>query len=228
MKKMLILCCILISFTGFAQHNAQEIKKFKISKITRSSVTSGEDVIRKSEVLYDEKGNDTAEYNDGNLYRRTVYEYNSKGQVVKMTRYWADGKEIATAEYKYKPDGSYIIANTDKDFGMTDFTHCDKAGKITKTISPDRSERIYSYDTKGRLTKVKSKPSDNGGVVVDLQYTYNPKGQLIKQVNKGDYKWTASYIYDAKGMISKCVNANIMDGVAEPEMTTSYEYEFRK
>ena len=26
-----------------------------------------------------------------------------------------------------------------------------------------------------------------------IQYTYNANGQLIKEVSKGDYKWTQTY-----------------------------------
>lgn len=228
MKKFLTLSALLFSFAAFAQYDAWEIKKLKISKITKLTVTKGEDVVQKNERLFDNKGNDTAEYYNDEIYRRSKYEYNSKGQAISRTRYGADGKETETATYTYKPDGGCTISNTDKSFGMTDLTYCDKTGKTTKTVSPDRSERIFTYDAKGRLIKIKSKPSDNGGVVVDIQYTYNPKGQLIKEVSKGDYKWTTAYTYDAKGMISKHKSNSVMDGVADPERTITFEYEFRK
>jgi len=227
MKIFLTLFVFLFSFSAFAQHTAQEIKKFKISKITKLSLTHGSEEPRKTELWYDNNGNDTAEHTGGELYRRTKYEYNSKGQIVTRTRYKADGKETETAVYNYKPDGSYMISNTDKDFGMTDFTYYDKSGKVIKTASPDGAERIYTYDAKGHLTRIKSK-SDNGGVVTDLQYTYNAKGQLIKEVSKGDYKWTKSYTYNAKGLIAKSKSNSITDDVADPEVTVTYEYEFRK
>jgi YD repeat-containing protein len=228
MKKLLPLPALLLSLSVFAQHTSQEIKKYKISKITKLSVSNGEEAVQKNETWYDDNGNDTAEYTGTELYRRTKYEYNPKGHVVKRTRFRANGNEIETSVYNYKPDGSYTISNTDKDFGMTDLTYCDKSGKITKTVSPDRTERIYTYDAKGRLLRVKSQPNDNGGLVVDLQYTYNSKGQRIKDVNKGDYKWTRTYTYDAKGLISKSKSNSVTDGVADPELSTSYEYEFRK
>jgi YD repeat-containing protein len=227
MKNYLTLSALLFSFSVFAQLTPQEIKKFKISKIIKLSVTHGEEAVQKNELWYDSNGNDTAEYNGAGLYRRTKYEYNPKGQVATRTRYKADGKETDTALYNYKPDGSYTISNTDKDFGMTDFTYYDKSGKITKTASPDGAERIYTYEGKGRLTKIKSK-SDNGGVVTDLQYTYNAKGQLIKEVSKGDYKWTKTCTYNAKGLIAKSKSNSVTDGVADPEVTVTYEYEFRK
>ncbi|HLG41041.1 MAG TPA: hypothetical protein VI461_15275 [Chitinophagaceae bacterium] len=228
MKKIWVLSSFLISLSTYSQYTPQEIKKHKISKITRLTVTKGDETASKSEILYDSNGNDTAEYSGGELYRRTKYEYNTRGQVISRTRYGADGNETETATYTYKPDGSCTISNTDKSFGMTDLTYCDKAGKTTKTVSPDQSERIYTYDAKGKLLKVKSKASENGGVVIDQQYTYNARRQLIKIVSKGDYKWTTAYTYNAKGLIAKNKSNSVTDGVADPEITTTYEYEFLK
>jgi YD repeat-containing protein len=228
MKSCLALSVCLFSFSAFAQYIPQEIKKHKISKINKLTVTKGDETVRKTETWYDSNGNDTAEYNEGQLYRKTQYEFNQNGQVTSRTRFGADGKETETATYAYKPDGSCTISNTDKSFGMTDLTYCDKAGKTTKTVSPDKSERIYTYDARGRLLKIKSKAGENGAVVIDQQYTYNAKGQLIKIVSKGDYKWTATYIYNARGLIVKSKSSSVTDGVADPEITTTYEYEFSK
>jgi len=228
MKEFLTLSVLLFSFSAFAQYNSQEIKKLKISKLTKLSVTKGNEAVQKTEIWYDEYGNDTAEYNSGELYRRTKYEYNPKGQVISRTRYGADGKETETAVYTYKADGSCTISNTDKNFGMTDLTYCDKTGKTTKTVAPDRSERIYVYDAKGRLSKIKTKTTDNGGVVIDQQYTYNANGQTIKIVSKGDYKWTQAYRYNTKGLLSKSKINSVTDGVPDPEQNYTYEYEFSK
>ncbi|MDP4263431.1 MAG: hypothetical protein Q8941_12970 [Bacteroidota bacterium] len=227
MKKLSTLFSLFASFSVFAQYTPREIRKFKISKITRLSVTNGSEA-QKEEIWYDAYGNDTAEYRAGEIYKRVKYEYNTKGQPIKSTSYHADGTEIESAAYTYKPDGSYAVSDTGKSFGTTGYTYYNKAGKITKTVSPDKTERIYSYDSKGRLLTIKSKPDDSGGVVTDIGYSYNPKGQLIKEVNKGDYKWTITYTYNAKGLIVKSKNISISDGVANPEVTVSYEYEFRK
>jgi YD repeat-containing protein len=228
MKTISTLFSLFASVSLFAQYSQKEIKKFKLSKMTTLAVTTGSDAVQKNEIFYDDKGNDTAEYSNGQLVRRTTYEYNSKGQVVKRIRYKADDKEIETAEYAYKPDGSYTISNTDKDFGMTDITYCDKSGKTTKKVSPDKSERSYTYDAKGRLLRTKSNAVDNGGVIVDIQETYNANGQLFKEISKGDYKWTRTYSYNSKGMVTKCHNTSMTDGVADPEVNYSYEYEFSK
>jgi YD repeat-containing protein len=228
MKRLLTLFALLFSSFAFSQYTPGEIKKLKITRVVRSSQTRGQEAVQRNETWYDEFGNDTAEYNNGELYRRTKYEYNPKGQVLTRTRYDATGNETETAVYTYKPDGTCTVSNTDKSFGMTELTYCDKGGRTTKTVSPDNSERIYTYDTKGRLTKIKSKDSDNGSVFVDIQYTYNPKDQLIKEVSKGDNKWTTLYSYNVGGLVSKVKRNSVTDGVADPEVITSYEYEFQK
>jgi YD repeat-containing protein len=228
MKYLSVLFSLSASLSAFAQYAPQEIKKFRISKITKLSTTNGSEQTKKDEIWYDDKGNDTSESLDGEVYKRVKYEYNTKKQAVKSTSYHADGTEIETAIYTYKPDGSYMIGNTDKSFGMTDYTYYNKAGKKTKSVSPDKTERAYSYDAKGRLLSIKSKPDDSGAVVTDIQYAYNAKGQITREVNKGDYKWTKTYTYDGKGLIAKCRNNSVTDGVADPEVTSSYEYEFLK
>lgn len=228
MKKLLALFTLFVSFSLCAQYTPQQIRKFRISKMTTLATTAESDELQKNEIFYDDKGNDTAEYKNGQLSRRTQYEYNSEGQVVKRIRYKPDGNEMETAVYVYKPDGSCTISNTDKNFGMTDVTYCDKTGRTTKTVSPDKSEKIYTYDAKGHLIHVKSKAADNGGLIVDIQSSYNANGRLTREVSKGDNKWTRIYSYNARGLITKCKNNSVTDGVADPEVTYSYEYEFLK
>jgi YD repeat-containing protein len=157
MKRLIIFSSLFISFSAFAQYTAQEIKKYKINKMIKTSVNGDSSETQKLENLYDSYGNDTATYLDGQMYKRSTYEYNGKGQITKRITYKADGNKSETAVYNYKPDGSYIISNTDKDYGMTDLTYYDKLGRITKTVQPDKSERIYTYDTKGKLIAIKSK-----------------------------------------------------------------------
>jgi YD repeat-containing protein len=228
MKRLLTLFPLFVSFFAFSQYTSREIKKLKIGRVVKLSQTKGKEAVQKNETWYDENGNDTAEYNNGELYRRAKYEYNQKGQVLSRIRYDAAGHETETAIYTYNPDGTCTVSNTDKSFGMTELTYCDKEGRTIKTVSPDNSQRIYTYDSNRRLAKVKSKESDNGGVVVDIKYFYNPKGRLIKEVSKGDYKWTTVYIYNTGGLVSKVKRNSVTDGVADPEVIISYEYEFQK
>lgn len=224
MKKVIAFTCLLFSISVFAQYTPQEIKKYKISKIIKQSYNTDSSESQKIETLHDRNGNDTAIFMDGQLYKHSVFEYNSKGQTIKIVTSKQDGSEMETAIYTYKPDGSYTISNTDKTYGMTNYTYYDKTGKITKTKSPDGAERIYTYDAAGKLLKIKSKPGGDG-ILTDLQYTYNSKGQCVKEVNNGEFKWTTTYTYDTKGLINKAVMLNPDDGT---KSYYSYEYEFWK
>lgn len=219
---------LMVAVSLLAQHSPQEIKKHKISKIIKLSRSANSETVSKTETWYDSNGNDTAEYNNGELYRRTKYEYNLNDQPITRVWYNAEGNEMETTIYSYKPDGSCTISNTDKNFGTTELIYCDKTGKILRAVQPDGSERLYTYDRRGRLLQLKSKRKENGRVVIDQQYSYNNSGKLSKVVSKGDYKWTQIHSYGANGLLSKTRINSITDGVMDPEVIYSYEYEFRK
>ncbi len=226
MKTITIFICLIFSLSLSAQYNPEEIVKYKIKKIIKISTNTDSSETQKQEKLYDRNGNDTATYLDGQLYTTSKYEYNAKNRPIKRITYEHEGSERETAIYDYKPDGSFIISNTDKQFGMTDFIYHDKNGKITKTRIPDGSERLYTYDAKGRLLKIKTKPGGDG-VLVDLQYTYNSKGQLMKEASMGEYKWTTTHTYNSKDLLIRSVTATSEDGVITKRYN-SYEYEFWK
>jgi YD repeat-containing protein len=223
MKNLLFVFSLFISFSLSAQYTQQEIKKYKISKLSTISL---QDSSATHETWYDSNGNDTAEYYGGKLYKRRTYQYNNKEQATARTTHGADGNESETAEYTYKSDGSYIVKNTDKQFGMSDYIYYDRTNKIIKTVAPDGSERMYTYDAQGRLSKVKTKSGGNG-VLTDIQYMYNAKGQCIKEESKGEYKWTTAYTYNAKGLLKKGARISLRDG-EEAKTTYLYQYEFRK
>jgi len=226
MKILTAFIGLLFSASMFSQYSPQEIKKYKISKIIKHSANTDSSEKQTQEKRYDRNGNDTATYMDDQLYTSSKYEYNLKDQPIKRITYEHEGSERETAIYDYKPDGSYIISNTDKEYGMTDYTYYDKKERIIKTRMPDGSERLYSYDSKGRLLTIKTKPGGDG-VLTDIQYTYNSQGQCIKEVSMGEYKWTKTHTYDAKGLLIKTITLASEDGM-ESKTTNIYEYEFWK
>ena len=120
MKKFIAFISFSFPLIVFSQYTTQEIKKYKIGKIIKTTVNEDSSETQKQEIFYDNKGNDTATYLDGQRYKYSIYEYNAKGQAIKRITYDHDGSENETAVYSYKPDGSYVISNTDKQFGMTD------------------------------------------------------------------------------------------------------------
>src|SRR5689334_25058254 len=90
MKSSLALYIILFPFFVAAQYTPTEIRKFRIAKLTK---IAGSQPAQRDETWYDENGNDTAEYNNGQLLRRTHYEYAVDGHPISRTRYGADGRE---------------------------------------------------------------------------------------------------------------------------------------
>jgi len=224
MKSFGTIICFMFSINIFGQYSFKEIKKYKISKIIKESYNTDSSESQTTETLYDRNGNDTAIFMDGQLYKHSIYKYNSKSQAVKSVTSKPDGSEMETAAYTYKPDGCYTISNTDKTYGLTDHVYYDKTGKITKTQSPDGAERIHTYDATGKLMKIKTKPGDDG-ILTDIQYTYNRKGQCVKEINNGEYKWMTTYTYDTRGLINKAVTQYPDDGT---KSYYSYEYEFWK
>jgi len=226
MKKLTLILSVLFSAGIFAQNNPQEIKKYKINKIIKLSANTDSSETWNQMILYDRNGNDTATYLGDSLYMRSVYEFNSKGKIAKKTTYQYDGKEVEVSEYIYKTDGSYTISNKDKSYGMTDYTYYDKTGKITKTQSPDGAQRIYTYSANGKLVGIKSKPGGDG-VLSDIKYTYNSKGQCLKEVSNGEYKWTTTNTYDLRGLLITSITTSI-DGEEETKTYSRFEYEFWK
>ncbi len=226
MKRLLALTCLLTSNLAWSQVGPHEIKKYKISKITKAYTTSDDSGGVKYETFYDRNGNDTAEYIFDGLYKRSDYEYDLRARIIRRRSYRQDGSEIETAVYDYRPDGSYTISNTDSVFQLTDKTYFDRHGRITRTVSPDSTERIYMYDSGGRLLKIRSGPGGNG-ITTDLQYSYNKKGQCSKELSRGKYKWTRTFEYDAKGLLTKAITHSTEEG-DNTKATDTYQYEFRR
>jgi YD repeat-containing protein len=225
MKKLTTLTAFLACATiVLGQYTTSEIKKNKIARITKISVSQHGEATRQYDTYYDRYGNDTSSYMDGVLYKRILYDLNVKDKIVRRININGMGIEIEVALYEYKADGSYVIKNTDKQFKLTDYTYYDKTGKITKTISPDGAIRIYTYNVQGQLLSIKSKTGQDG-VKTDLQYTYNTKGQQIKEVSNGEYKWTKTMEYNDKGLLVKASTVAVEDG-EEFQTTDMYKYEF--
>lgn len=223
MKNLFITGLLLLSVVAFSQHTAAEIKKWKISRMT-STVAAGEnaDIIDR---YFDNEGRDTAEYINGAVRKSIKFELNQKGQPVTAI-ISKDGQETETCVYKYQPDGSYKISNTDKAFGLTQYEWYDRNGRLIKSQSPDGNTTTCTYNSKGNLVRMQS-DGKNDGVKINITISYNSKGQRIKEVSTGEYKWIKEHHYNTRGLLVKTVNTSQFDG-EESTITSIYSYEFRK
>lgn len=231
MHRLIIFSCLLACVNIYAQHNTQEIKQLKISKIIKQSVSSDAPTsIEKYESRYDNNGNETASYIGGEQFTKLDNQYNNTGKIIRIISYdmTANGNESSNSTYTYNADGSSTAKTTYKDFeNMLEYKWFDRNGRLTKTIAPDKIEDIYTYDASGKLISVKTKPGTSDADVTDLKYTYNAKGQRIKEVSAGSYRWTRTYTYDAKGILLKVVTVSSEEGVTT-KTTDTYKYEFWK
>jgi len=225
MKKIILFLVVCGSLHVSAQYTTKEIQRYKISKLTQKSYYPDVNTSLLFEYYYDAMGNDTAEYVDGHVYKSYKYEFKNN-RIASRTTYDANGNESESSTYDYKPDGTYVISNTDKAYSMTDYAYFDKLGNETKSVSPDGGQIIYTYDTKGRLTSIKSKPGTNG-TKTDILYIFDTKGRRLKEVSKGEFEWTATYSYDSKGMISKVISIPPVGDTPIEKKTVIYAYEYR-
>jgi YD repeat-containing protein len=229
MKLVIVLACLFMAAHLEAQHSPQEIKKFRISKILKQSVTSDADNIDNFETRYDRNGNETAIYLNEEYITKSVNQYNKAGRLAKVTGYdmLGDSAEASWAVYTYNADGSYKVSALHSGHETPESMWYDKTGRLTRTLEPGIKEDIYKYDASGKLTSVKTKPGTSTGDVTDLKYSYNTKGQRSKEVSEGTYRWTRTYSYDTKGMLSKVVTVGTDEGV-NTTTTDTYQYEFWK
>lgn len=230
MKQLFILSCLFTAITLDAQHSPQEIKQLKISRIIKQSVSSdAPGSVEKHESLYDVYGNQTAAYIGGEQITKTNNQYNTAGKLIKVINYdmMGGGAESSSTVYTYNADGSCVAKTTYPGFTSFEYKWYNKAGQLIRTVSPDKIEENYAYDAGGKLISIKTKPGTSDEDVTDLKYSYNSNGKRSKEVSEGTYRWTKTYQYDSKGILSKVITVATDEG--EKTTTTDiYKYEFRQ
>lgn len=223
MKFPFLIFMLCTGFNALAQKpTAAEIKKFKIKKITRQD-EGNKTAEGRTEWYYNSNGDDTATYNYGarSTYKTIIYD--AKQRIKTITQFSDTGAETEITEFTYKTDGSYTAVNKDKQYGMTYIDEYDVNGLKKQTTIPDGSVHHYVYNAKNQLVKLYSEPK-NGGMEFTVVYTYNTKGNMITQVNKGEYSTNNTYEYDVKGLLKK---ATIKAGNDDEEkQVTVYVYSY--
>jgi YD repeat-containing protein len=195
-----------------------------------NSLSSDSKTAEKYDTRYDRNGNETAGYIDGVQYTKYLNQYDETGRLTQIIDYSmpGPGTEIAsTAVYTYNADGTSSSKTTHSSFNMVEYKWYDKKGRITKTISTENIEEVYTYDATGKLISIKSKPGTTKGDITDFKYVYNAKGQRIKEISGGSFPWTRTYTYDAKGLLLKRITVSSEEGTTTT-ITDTYKYEFWK
>ena len=151
LRSYLTICFVCAGLSGMAQElSSLEIKAKKIKRqtVTKKYADGTTDITAKE---YDQWGNDTAAYHNGEKYTSTVITYAAGGKAEKATVYDKERKEKEFNTYSYKPDGSYTISNKDAAFGLTYTYNYDKAGRLLQYRIPDGTVIRYTYNAKGQL-----------------------------------------------------------------------------
>jgi YD repeat-containing protein len=218
MRKLFLLF-VLSPFFVHAQPTKEEIKKHRIRQVTEKRMI-GENSQTETWV-YGTKGYDSIQISNGEI-EKIKNEFKS-GKLIRKTHSDSAGKAADIYEYKYKPDGSYMVTYTDPQFKMKSFEWYNSKGNIIKSQSPDGNTTNYTYDGKGRLLSVVS-DGKNDGLKINNKYTYNTNGQLVKKDrNTNNNLVTVIYEYDAQGRLIKELETGKWEGDSY-EMESVLEY----
>lgn len=156
-----------------------------------NTVYNSEDVLeRKFETEYDSDDNilkETKFHADGNKAQYIVYEYNKQDKLIRDTMYTSDGSEVMAANtHTYNEQGDEIL-------------------NISKRIDELTVEKYeYVYDDSNTIVNVTMHKDDEFSY--ELRYTYDEKGNVLEQGyydEKGEYNGGYEYTYDEKGNMIK-------------------------
>jgi RHS repeat-associated protein len=139
------------------------------------------------------------------LNRTTHYIYDTRGNVVKVTR--PDGTFMTTA---YDPTFSQPTQVTDYLGQTTTFT-LDGHGNVTRRTDPDLNHEDFTYNAAGQVLT----DTDRNGHITG--YSYNPLGRLTTMTFAGPSSPTVQFGYNAAGDTT-----SVTDEVGD---TTTYTYD---
>ena len=167
-----------------------------LTRLTTTSIFGHTDT---TEYAYDERGNlskmDGPAYPDYGENKCTYANtYDEKGRLTQRVE-TVSGENTATTLYTY--DGQGNLTEEHATYHLSDLTYV----------------RTYVYDTAGRLTRYAH--SLPGISEVDVVYTYDEKGNLIKETKTT--KYGVLYTYDEKNDL---VKETFTDGEGYTETTT--------
>lgn len=163
-------------------------------------------------------------YNYANgLKIECAFTYDDKGREISETTVYSNGK-TESIEYSYDASGNLVSEIYKEDNAETKLEHSyDQSGRLLKTACTENGTpsytKEYSYSSQ-KLSKIITSIGDD---TITETYTYNEQGVLISETREGsDYSLDIQYSYDEKGNLSKRVRKNISPA-GETE-TDIYEY----
>lgn len=230
MKSFLTSVFLLTSLLFYGQHTPGEIKKFKIASAVETSRFKEDGVPQKLvyTTYYDKNGNDTALYSGDLCIYRKKYVLDESNRITSVIMMGKDGTETEKTEYVYDPNGNYSTSSRHRSFDAVYIKWFDKNGRLLKEQREEEVTLFYDYNTNGQLIQVMTKLGPSGkGDIVHLKYTYNSKGQRVKEESIGTWRWVKTMLYDTKGLLIKTITTGKESGQAYTN-SISYQYTFWK
>ncbi len=249
MQQQKIRSVVVHSFEADGRESEDFSCKKKISKDYRTveTITSSRGTAASTVVsIYNEKGQ-LIKYADSSeiTAASTVYEYDEKGNISKITAYnHSSDDDFSTSlkevhQYTYNENGlptKMLRIKNDIDTLVVDFV-IDDSSNVSDEIerTPHGKHYYYYYDDKKNLTDIVRYNIISRAMKPDIVFEYNSKGQLAQMVtveegtNKSFYNekdvvnyYTWRYFYNDEGLriIEKCFSrSSQLLGYVE------YEYE---
>lgn len=214
---------------GF-QASTENIKKFKIAKITIKSTATPN---KNHEYYFDNNGNDTASYIGGILFYIRNYVIDKQGKIIEWLESDSNRIPKIKATYSYKNDGSYAISITHPKYKqiILSTVNYTPTGKIQNEILMDGGQHIYKYDSLGKLLEISSKPGSDRYDQYTAEYTYNSNNTLIsiRTVYHTDkYETLEKFYYNDKRILIKSETIVSYQSKKEKSVyTITYSYVFR-
>lgn len=219
MKKIFSALALFAFVSSFSQPLAQDIKKYKIKMA--SEKRTGVDDSHLTTRWYDVLGNDSVRIDGAETFiaKNTV-----KGKkLIQQIWYDGEGKAGDQYDYEYKPDGSYKVTYTEPINKMKSYDWYNAKNVLQKFQSPDGNTITCKYDAKGNIIS-RTSDGENYGIKINDVYTYNAKGQLIKEVDKfEDDNYTYIYEYDKAGHLIRSSGSGVRGGEKSEDVSV-YEY----
>lgn len=158
MKKILIICAVIIAFGFIPLQSKKEIKKYNIKSVTVTVSSNGKTINEEKTIFY-KNGEVAEEINytkDGSLKSSITYKRNKEGDITEEKEFDSKNQLVERKEIKYN--------NLDEKFVEYIYNSENKLEK----------KSIYSYNSKGLKTEKTTYDASNNIISVKkYNYEYN-------------------------------------------------------
>lgn len=217
--------CLFLTSWSLAQFERADVINNKIRSVTTRYLVSDTGPRLETRKVYTDRGNDSLQYDDGDLSFRYVSIMGANGNLERLERYDTQDRLDELHIFHYGKDGAYSIEVVAHGAGTILRSWYDKRHRCLKQEFSGVETIHYVYDDAGRLVsllynKEKEEPEKIATVV------YGKDGRIEKISSTVDD--AAEYFkYNAAGLVSERTTVRKNAGYKELRKTIFFEYSFR-